>query len=176
MDGPFRNMVWALLLTMAVVAVIGVAFFGVGADRDRQTPQTSQLDVAESAARAQEAAGFPVAAPELGAQWRARQARFTDGDSPRWQVRYTSPSGKLVSLDQGPRLDPALISATMPGATAAAETAIEGARCQQLSGAGQSAGETGWACAGKGYGMVVHGAASAAEVEQAAKAALASVG
>ena len=61
-----RNMLWALGLTMAVVVVVGIGFFGVGSDLQREPLENSELDVAASAERAQRDAPFPVAVPDDG--------------------------------------------------------------------------------------------------------------
>src|SRR5699024_6456804 len=61
-----RNMVWALLLTMAVVVVVGIAFFGVGSEQEREPLENSELDVSASAERAAGVAPFPVAVPAAG--------------------------------------------------------------------------------------------------------------
>ena len=85
-----RNMLWALGLTMAVVVVVGIGFFGVGSDLQREPLENSELDVAASAERAQRDAPFPVAVPDVGEGWVERSARYTDGQNSRWQVDTVS--------------------------------------------------------------------------------------
>src|SRR5699024_586348 len=93
-----RNILWALGLTMAIVVVVGISFFGAGSITEQETPESSRVDVA---ARAEAAAGFSIAVPEPGDTWQERSARFYDGQEPRWQIDYTSPQGQLVVLVQG---------------------------------------------------------------------------
>ncbi|MEE1618278.1 DUF4245 domain-containing protein [Brachybacterium sp. J153] len=170
-----RNMVWALLLTMGVVVIIGIAFFGVGDSGDRQVLENSELDVAASAERAQDAADFPVAAPEMGEEWAERDARFTGGEVPSWRVQYTAPSGHLVTLTEEAELSPTLVSAAVPGAVVEAELEIAGASCQQLTGEQDGSDVRALACEGEGFGLVVHGDVEDAELRALMDAALADV-
>ena len=161
-----RNIVWAIVLTMLVVIVLAVGFFGVGSDLEREPLENSEVDVAATAERAQDLADFPVAVPATGEDWQVRSARFTDGQSPRWTVQYTAPGGEVSA---------SLLSAEMPGATVTEETSLRGAECQVLGG-GDDAEQTGIACQGEGFGILVHGAADQAELEQLMDEALAAIG
>ena len=170
-----RNIVWAIVLTMLVVIVLAVGFFGVGSDLEREPLENSEVDVAATAERAQDVADFPVAVPATGEDWQVRSARFTDGQSPRWTVQYTSPEGDLVTLAEDIEVSASLLSAEMPGATVTEETSLRGAECQVLGG-GDDAEQTGIACQGEGFGILVHGAADQAELEQLMDEALAAIG
>lgn len=170
-----RNIVWAIVLTMVVVIVLAVGFFGVGSDLEREPLENSEVDVAATAERAQDVADFPVAVPATGEDWQVRSARFTDGQSPRWTVQYTAPGGDLVTLAEDTEVSASLLSAEMPGATVTEERSLRGAECQVLGG-GDDAEQTGIACQGESFGILVHGAADQAELEQLMDEALAAIG
>jgi hypothetical protein len=171
-----RNIIWAIVLTMLVVIVVAVGFFGVGSDLDREPLENSEVDVTASAERAQDVAGFPVAVPSVGEEWEVRSARFADGQSPRWSVQYTSPQGKLVTLTEEGELSAPMLSAAMPGASVTEETTLAGADCQVLLGDDAGAAQEGIACEGEGYGLIVHGAAERAELEELMSEAIAAIG
>lgn len=171
-----RNILWALGLTMIIVLVVGFAFFGVGGTADQEIPENSQLDVAASAERAEAAAGFPIAVPELDQQWQERSARFHDGEEPRWQIDYTSPAGSLVTMVESPQVSPAMLASAVPGATVEEELEIAGAPCQVLRGSSDGGAQRGVACEGESWGFVAHGAGEPAELEELATAAIASLG
>lgn len=170
-----RNIVWAIVLTMVVVIVLAVGFFGVGSDLGREPLENSEVDVAATAERAQDVADFPVTVPATGEDWQVRSARFTDGQSPRWTVQYTAPDGDLVTLAEDTEVSASLLSAEMPGATVTEQTSLRGAECQVLGG-GDDAEQTGIACQSEGFGILVHGAADQAELEQLMDEALAAIG
>ena len=171
-----RNILWALGLTMAIVMVVGIAFFGAGGTPEQEIPEHSQLDVAASAERAEAAAGFPIAVPALGQEWQERSARFHDGEEPRWQIDYTSPAGNLVTLVESPQVSAAMLSSAVPGAAVEEERAIAGAECQVLSGSSDAGNQRAVACEGADWGFVAHGAGEVAELEELATAAIASLG
>ncbi|MGO2606392.1 MAG: DUF4245 family protein, partial [Brachybacterium tyrofermentans] len=149
-----RNMVWAIALTMALVVVIAIAFFGVGSTSDRTPLENSELDVAASAERAQDVAGFPVAAPAMGEEWSERSARFADGDTPRWQVDYTSPSDSLVTLTEESEVSATMLSAALPGTVVEEELTIGGTDCKALSGGEDGAETVGISCEGEDFGLL----------------------
>lgn len=170
-----RNILWALGLTMAIVMVVGIAFFGAGGTPEQEIPENSQLDVAASAERAEDAAGFPIAVPELDQEWQERSARFHDGEEPRWQIDYTSPAGSLVTLVESPQVGAAMLSSAVPGATVEEEREIAGTECQVLSGSADGGNQRAVACEGPDWGFVVHGTGEVAELEELATAAIASL-
>lgn len=167
-----RNILWALGLTMAIVMVVGISFFGAGGTPEQETPEHSRVDVAASAERAEAAAGFPIAVPEPGDSWQERSARFDDGQEPRWQIDYTSPQGQLVALVQGPQVSAAMLSSAVPGATVEQERQIDGVDCQVLSGSGDGQGLHAIACDGQGWGLVARGEGELDELEELASAAI----
>lgn len=168
-----RNVVWALGLTVGVVAIVATLFFGVGSTPDRHIPENSRVDVAQSAARAQELAPFPVAVPRLGEEWRAQQARYDDRTDPRWTIRYSAPSGELLTLTQAGTLSPALIQDSLPGARSEGTAKVRGIACEVYAG-GDEGGARALACPGDGWGMVVSGTTDRAELTEMADAAIAS--
>lgn len=175
-----RNMIWALLLTVGAVAIVGIAFFGVGSDLDRSVPENSQLDLGESAQRAAEVAPFPVAVPAAGEDWQERSARFADGAQPTWEIRYSSPQGELVTLTEGSEISASMLSSALPGSTVEEELTIAGAQCELLRGAAQdgdagASAARGISCAGEDWGLLVHGDADRAELEQLMESAIASL-
>ena len=170
-----RNMIWALLLTMAVVVVVGIAFFGVGSEEQREPLANSELDVSASAERAEEVAPFPVALPALGEGWTERSARFTAGTNPSWKLEYTSPGGHLVTLVEESQLGAPMLSSAIPAGTVEEEFALEGARCSLLRADEQGSAQRGIACEGEDWGLVVHGDADRAALEEVASAAILSL-
>lgn len=171
-----RNMVWALLLTMAVVVVVAIAFFGVGSQPERERLANSDVDVAASAERAQDVAPFTVAVPAMEEEWTERSARYTAGANPRWTLEYTSPDDQLITLVQESELGASMLSAAVPGSTVQEEFELDGASCSLLRGGEQGTTEHGIACEGEEWGFVVHGATDRAMLEQVASAAITSLG
>lgn len=170
-----RNMLWALALTMAVVVVVAIAFFGVGSNLEREPLENSELDVAASAERAQDVAPFPIAVPALGEEWSERSARFTDGQSPRWEVQYTSPSSGLITLTEQSEVSAQLLSSSLPGNVVEEEFELEGAQCSLLRGGEQDATTLGIACEGEDWGLLAHGGSDRAELEEVTSAAITSL-
>ncbi|MDN5900026.1 MAG: DUF4245 family protein [Brachybacterium sp.] len=170
-----RNMVWALVLTMAVVVVVGIAFFGVGSEPEREPLANSELDIAASAERAGGVAPFPVAVPAVDEGWTERSARYTAGPNPRWTLEYSSPNGELITLFEESELGAPMLSSAISGNTVEEEFELEGARCSLLRGGEQGATEHGIACEGEDWGFVVHGDAERAALEQFARATITSL-
>lgn len=171
-----RNMLWALALTMAVVVVVGVAFFGVGSEPERERLENSEVDVAASAERAQDVAPFPVAVPETGADWTERSARLTTGSSPQWRLEYSSPEGQLITLVEESEVSAPLLSSVLPGSTVEEEFELEGAQCSLLRGGEQAGAQRGISCEGEGWGFVTYGEADREVLEEFASAAITSLG
>ena len=171
-----RNMLWALSLTLGVVVIVAIAFFGVGSDQSRETLPNSELDIAASAERAQAEADFRVIVPQLGEDWIGQHARFSGGDSASWEIRYTSPQGSLVTLVEQQEVSAPMLSAAVPGAVVESEQQIEGAQCQVLRSSDADQERSGIACQGEGWGFVAHGSGDVAEIEELAAAAVRSAG
>ncbi len=85
----FRNLIAALLVTLAVVAVI------VFAVPRGSVPERPPIDVAAAAEDATATLQRPVLVPELPEAWRVNQADLSTGTPPTWTVLYAPPSGFL---------------------------------------------------------------------------------
>ena len=87
----FRNLIAALIVTGAVVAVV---YFGV----PRGTPpEPEPVDVPAAAAQVEASTGQNVILPDVPEDWRANSARVEDG---AWRVVY-APSSGFVRIAQG---------------------------------------------------------------------------
>lgn len=172
-NSSVRNIVWALAVIMAFVVVLAMLFFGVGNDPDRSIPESSRLDVTASAERAAGVAPFPVIVPELSAQWTPRLAEYTGGADPRWELRYTAPSGALVTVIEQETVDAALLASAVPGPTVEDEYAVSGVPCQQLRGSGEAEGTRALSCQGEGWGILVHGDEDLDQLRLVAEASIA---
>lgn len=192
---PMRNVLWALGLTVAVVVIVAILFFGVGRDPDRSVPESEQVDVAASAERAQPVADFTLAVPQLPSTWTPKQARFDagsgggasdggpsdNGGAPgtsdqRWSIRYTSPSRALVTLTQVAELSPATLQSAIHGAHSTATVQVAGMTCQVLAGDEDPDAripEAGLACDGPKADFVVSGQTDREELTRLAEAAAA---
>lgn len=170
-----RNMLWALSLTLGVVVIVAIAFFGVGSDQSRETLPNAELDVAASAERAQAEAEFPVIVPQVGEEWAEQHARFSGGDPASWEIRYTSPQGSLVTLVEQQEVSAPMLSTALPGTVVESEEQIEGADCQVLRSTDAEQEGSGIACQGEGWGFLVHGSGDLAELQELAAAAVRSV-
>ncbi|WEK14738.1 MAG: DUF4245 family protein [Candidatus Microbacterium phytovorans] len=87
----FRNLIAALIVTVAVVAVV---YFGVPRGNP---PAPEPVDVAAAASVVASERDRPVVEPEVPASWRANAARVEDG---AWTVVYAPPKG-FVRIAQG---------------------------------------------------------------------------
>lgn len=87
----FRNLIAALLITVALVAVI---YFGVPRGA---LPELEPVDVATVAESASESLGQPLLVPVAPENWRANSARI---EGSMWRVVYAPPSG-FVRVAQG---------------------------------------------------------------------------
>lgn len=111
-----RNLVAALLITVAVVAVIS---FGV----PRGTPpEPEPADVAATATSVEESLGRDVIVPDVPGDWRANSARLEDGV---WRIVYAPASG-FVNIAQGFDTDGAWVSSRLGGLAPTGETTVDG--------------------------------------------------
>ncbi|MCS6711172.1 DUF4245 domain-containing protein [Brachybacterium sp. EF45031] len=170
-DMTLRNIIWALALTLGVVAVVAMLFFGVGREVDREVPPEQRVDVASSAQRAQDLAPFPVAVPQAGDGWTERSARYTDGEDPRWEVRYTSPDRQAVTLLQMIQAGPAVVAEALPGLRQTGTEQVAGRTCEVMAGDAQT---TGYLCHGDGYDVLVTGRGQQSTLRALTEAALTS--
>lgn len=169
-----RNMIWALGLTMLIVVAVGIGFFGVGSDQSREPLPNTEVDLAQTAERAQESAPYPVVVPAAGEEWSVRSVRFTDAED-RWEVRYSSPQRHLVTMVQAPEISAPMLSASFPGAVEGEEQEIAGVPCRVLSGGTDDEPHAGLSCAGDGWGLLIHGATEPEELRELAEAAITSI-
>lgn len=169
-----RNMIWALGLTMLIVVAVGIGFFGAGSDQSREPLPNTEVDLAQTAERAQESAPYPVVVPAVGEEWAARSVRFTDPED-RWEVRYSSPERHLVTMVQAPEVSAPLLSSSMPGAVVQGEQEIAGVPCQVLSGGTDDQPHAGLSCTGDGWGLLIHGATDLEELQELVEAAITSI-
>ena len=168
-----RNMLRALGVTMALVVLVGFGFFGVNSGQSRQPLENSDLDLAESAQRAEEAADFPIAVPAVSQEWTERSARFSDGEPVRWQVQYTSPDGSLVTLTQEREVTAPLLSQMIPGASVEEQVSIDGVACDVLVTSEEDSESRAVSCQSEQWGLLIHGGAGEEELRELAELAVA---
>ncbi|KQM83019.1 DUF4245 domain-containing protein [Agromyces sp. Leaf222] len=93
-----RNLVYALLASLAVVLVIVLAV------PRSDEPMHADVDVAAIAEQAQAGSEEPLAVPDLPEGWSANAAELrrsqTDGIT-AWYTGYLTPSGEFIGLSQG---------------------------------------------------------------------------
>ena len=162
------------VLALLIVVVVGIGFFGVGSDQSREPLPNTDVDLAQTAERAQESAPYPVVVPAAGEEWAVRSVRFTDAED-RWEVRYSSPQRHLVTMVQAPEISAPMLSASFPGAVEGEEQEIAGVPCRMLSGGTDDEPHTGLSCAGDGWGLLIHGATEPEELRELAEAAITSI-
>lgn len=173
-DLSLRNMIWALALTIGVVAVVAMVFYGVGRPVDREVPESNRVDVPASAERAQDQAPYSVAVPQLTGRWEARNARFSAGEAPSWRVQYTTPEGSLATLIQVPEATGTVLNSLAPGARPAGQQTIAGRDCEVLHGQ-EAAVSTVLVCHGSEWDMVISGKDDVSGLKPLADAAIRSV-
>lgn len=112
----FRNLIAALLVTVAVVAVV---YFGV----PRGTPPLPEpVDVAAAASAVSSPSGGAVVVPEVPEDWRANSAAVEDG---AWTVVYAPPTG-FVRVAQGFGVSDTWAATLLGGRAPTGTTAIDG--------------------------------------------------
>jgi hypothetical protein len=110
----FRNLVAALLVTMAVVAVV---YFGVPRFASRP-----RADVAAAAQSASASIGHPLLVPVVPENWRANSARL---EGSMWRVVYAPPSG-YVRVAQGVGVDAGWATKVLGGFAPSGTVTIDG--------------------------------------------------
>lgn len=118
----FRNLVFALAVTVAVVAVI---FWGVPRG---ELSQPDEIDVAAIAGQAESAHDHDLVVPAIPSAWRtdnpmtdiwrANLARLDSGATARWSVVYAGDEG-FLRMEQALDADDAWIDRALGGATPA---------------------------------------------------------
>ena len=111
-----RNLVAALLITVAVVAVI---YFGVPRGNP---PEPAPADVAAAAQGAEESLGRSIVLPDAPEEWRANSARVEGGV---WRIVYAPVSG-FVNVAQGFDTDDTWVSAQLGGLAPTGEVSVDG--------------------------------------------------
>ncbi|MEJ1090980.1 DUF4245 family protein [Microbacterium istanbulense] len=90
----FRNLIAALIVTVAVVAVIVLAV-------PRGEPAARpQIDVAAVAANVESTMGSPVLVPDLPANWQVNAAELVDAAVPVWDITVAVPEQGFVHIAQ----------------------------------------------------------------------------
>ncbi|ODT24054.1 MAG: amino acid transporter [Microbacterium sp. 69-7] len=112
----FRNLVAALLVTMAVVAVV---YFGVPRG---SLPDPEEADVAAAAQSASASIGHPLLVPVVPENWRANSARL---EGSMWRVVYAPPSG-YVRVAQGVDADAGWATKVLGGFAPSGSVTIDG--------------------------------------------------
>lgn len=116
----FRNLLAALLATLAVVAVIA---FGV----PRGDPTaTAAIDVADEAAATAEAYGRTVIAPEVPSDWLVNSAKIDGDDVTAFTIVYVPDDTSYLRVSQAFDPDAAWVSRTLSGATPDGTVTIDG--------------------------------------------------
>lgn len=90
----FRNLIAALIVTVAVVAVIVLAV-----PRGEPAPRP-QIDVAAVAANVESTMGSPVLVPDLPANWQVNAAELVDAAVPVWDITVAVPEQGFVHIAQ----------------------------------------------------------------------------
>lgn len=114
-----RNLVAALIVTIAVVVVIILAV-------PRGTPpEPEPIDVAAVAQRVSAAEGRPIIAPEVPSSWRVNVAAV-EGDGPRaWTLVYADETW-FLRVAQGFEADPAWPTRMLSGASIDGTVTVDG--------------------------------------------------
>lgn len=179
-----RNLVWAIGLNIVVVALLAVIVVGLGTgSREAQPAQSEGVDLESSAERARDLFDFPVAAP-LPEGWVARSSQVATSEPATWQVRYTAPDGRLVTLVQQADMGPALMSRVNGSVRMREAVSMSGVPCHWLevdssgtTGAKNGEGsQVGLACQADASGVVVYGGESRESVRILAEQAVRSEG
>lgn len=115
-----RNLVAALLVTLAVVAVIVFAVpRGEPAPRD-------PIDVALVASDVESAYDRPVLVPEVPASWLVNVAKVEGGAVPTWGVAYVPDEASFVNIAQGFDADETWAAQRLGGAAPNDSVVIDG--------------------------------------------------
>ena len=161
-----RNLIAALLVTLAVVAVIVLAV-------PRGTPPEAEpIDVAAVAQDVESAEGRTVLIPDVPAEWIVNRASVEDDAVSAWRIVYVpDESAGFLNIAQGFDADPAWVTRVLSGASVDDTVTIEGVewnryRIRDPSRAGNISGALSTA-AGPDV-VVVYGSTDDATLERAA--------
>lgn len=116
-----RNLIAALLVTLAVVAVIILAV-PRGAP-----PEAAPIDVAEVAQGVESAEGRTVLVPEVPDEWIVNRASIEGDSVSAWTIVYVpDESSGFLNIAQGFDADPAWVTRVLSGASVDDTVTIEG--------------------------------------------------
>ncbi|MFT4212022.1 MAG: DUF4245 family protein [Microbacterium sp.] len=116
----FRNLIAALLATLAVVAVIAL-----GVPRGDPTPAAT-IDVAAEAAATAEAYGRAVIAPDVPSDWTVNQAQIDGDNVTAFTIVYVPDDTGYLRVAQAFDPDAAWVSRTLSGAVSDGTVTIDG--------------------------------------------------
>jgi len=157
----FRNLIVALVVTVAVVAVV---YLGVPRGA---MPEPEPVDVPAAAAAASDAAGHPLLIPEVPEIWRANSARM---EGRMWRVVYAPKEG-FVRVAQGIGVDQTWTARVLGGLAPTGSLTIDGIVWDEYeisSGARTDGISYALATAAGGDIVLIYGATTAATAEIAA--------
>ncbi|MDX2375801.1 DUF4245 domain-containing protein [Microbacterium sp. LRZ72] len=118
----FRNLIAALLATLAVVVVVVLAV------PRGEAPQTQSIDPAPLASAAAEAYGREIVVPVVPADWRVNAAGV-EGDTAgttEWTIVYAPPQDGFLRVAQAFDVDDAWARSTLLGTTPEGVVTIDG--------------------------------------------------
>jgi hypothetical protein len=114
-----RNLVAALLATLAIVLVIVVAV-------PRGSVPASSIDVAAVAKDAASTYGRTVIVPDAPSSWRVNSAAVSGDAVPTWTVVYSTGESGYLRIAQGFDADPAWDARLLSGASADGSVTVDG--------------------------------------------------
>lgn len=116
----FRNLIAALIVTVAVVAIIVLAV-----PRGEPAPR-AEIDVAAVAANVEETMGSAVLVPDLPSDWHVNAAELVDAAVPVWDITVAVPQQGFVHIAQGFDADVQWAPQVLSGIAPTDTTTIDG--------------------------------------------------
>lgn len=116
----FRNLIAALIVTVAVVVIIVFAV-----PRGEPTPRPD-IDVAAVAANVETTMQSPVLVPELGDDWQVNAAELVDAAVPVWDITVAVPQQGFVHIAQAFDADVTWAPQVLSGIAPTDTTTIDG--------------------------------------------------
>ncbi|MGQ4518311.1 DUF4245 family protein [Dermabacteraceae bacterium CCM 9520] len=163
-----KNMVWAIGLNLAIVIVVAAL---VAFPREGNKYIQPEVDVADTARRAQPVVDFPLVAPQTPQGFTVRQAKLATGTPVSWTLRYSA-DAKPLQLVERKEATAGLVVDTLGKASSQGTVELDGVKCERFSG---EAGHDALQCAGKGWAFIASGTGGPENVEKLARAAIASL-
>ena len=118
----FRNLIVALVVSLAVVAVI---VWGVPRG---EASEPAPINVAAIAADAEETTGHDAIVPDAPDDWRVNSARLENGDVTTWSIAYVPTETGFLRLSQGFDADETWAARVLGGAAPTDAVTIDGVR------------------------------------------------